>query len=99
MKDVFKYARNIRRGDVDSEGRTVAGVHVILSYEDGPAITLPADDVQLVTIATESGSTGSMLTHLQRAELSSLPRALAPAAMERLERLRTMIEKAAAWTG
>ena len=86
MKDVFKYARNIRPGDVDSEGRTVAGVHVILTYHDGPAITLPADDVQLITTAVDAGGHGSMLTHLNRAELSPLPGSMATVAAERLDR-------------
>lgn len=99
MKDVFKYARHIRSGDTDGEGRRVVNVHVILSYEDGPSITVPADDVQLVTIAVDSGGTGSMLTHLQRAELSALPAPLAPAANEHLNRLRELVERAAAWTG
>jgi hypothetical protein len=99
MKDVFKYARHIRPGDIDGEGRAVRSVHVILTYEDAPAITLPADDVQLMTIAVDSGGTGSMLTHLQRAELSALPAPLASAASEHLNRLRDLVEKAAAWTG
>lgn len=99
MKDVFKYARHIRPGDIDGEGRSVRSVHVILTYEDAPAITLPADHVQLVTIAVDAGGTGSMLTHLQRAELSPLPAPLAPAANEHLNRLRNLVEKAAAWTG
>lgn len=98
MKDVFKYARHIRPGDVDGEGRTVRSVHVILTYEDAPAITLPADDVHLITTATDAGSNGSMLTHLNRAQLSPLPAPLAPAAMEQLKRLQAMVEAAASCT-
>jgi hypothetical protein len=47
MKDVFKYARNIQPGDIDSEGRTVRAVYVTLVYDSGPMVTVPADDVQL----------------------------------------------------
>ena len=99
MKDVFKYARNVRPGDVDQDGRRVSDVRVILVYDHGPMLTVPADDIRTVAIQHDSGVEGSMLAHLSRAELAPLPGSQAAEALKRLARLQALIEAAASWTG
>lgn len=99
MKDVFKYARHLRPGDVDQDGRRISAVRVVLVYYEGPMLAVPADDIRMVTIERDSGVEGSMLAHLARAELAPLPGSQADEALKRLTRLRALIEAAASWTG
>jgi hypothetical protein len=93
MRDVFKYARHIRPGDVVS-GQEVKSVHTVLMFSGALSTSLPGDEVVLVETPHP---TGSMLTHLSHAELEPLPGSQAAEALERLNRLRALVEAAAGW--
>lgn len=95
MKEVFKYAKDVRPGDVDSRGRRVASAHAVIAFDDGSTETHASDSVVMIVDSRGSWGNGSMLTHLCRAELSPLPGSEAHAALERLKRLQQMVEAAA----